>query len=561
MKNYSHITREKYLSFLQSLYGNQIQQFSVDNTVQLQASMAESIKKKGFSGDDANRLLEHALQGLEVQSGKFNQFVTGDNYVRREADKILTAFGNENRQDITENVTFGTLPLPNLDGMCLKVPDGGYLVLINFGVFALFEVVSNVLSGLIHFKVDGKETQPGFSHVRAAGYLIDFVSAFPDISQSLANRYSEFYHVYETVDSPRGYFCSTLGDTLINFIIAHEISHFVRGHVNEVQCRHILMDHPGSDQVTVEATQYGRFQEHEADTLGAAILVLGTENSASEYSKYDAMIAELASQVFFLVLELMENLKGMKSFTHPSATERREHLLKKVEYEDEVIGIVSFLQNAIFSKANMLNSNRTDAIKLIESAELSTAAGNFLQAADQLDKAANLAKTNGIVDLEVNSRRLRADALMKLRQYSSSIKDYLQVIELVGDLRSIKDGDDVYVQAAIAYSETGELEKAINFLNNAITIVRERGEKKWEGNYLHSLGLMYAKLENYWEALRCFSQSLAILKKLGEQEDQTRIDFLHEAIIRIKAELMEQIHQSKDDRNAKLRKMAELMSI
>ena len=114
---------------------------------------------------------------------------------------------------------------------------------------------------------------------------------------------------------------------------------------------------------------------------------------------------------------------------------------------------------------------------------------------------------------------------------------------------------------AKAYSEIGELEKATDNLKAAIVIARDRGESKWEGRYLHNLGLVRAQSGDCWETARCFSQARTILSRSDEEEDQSFVEVLEGALVKIKATLMRQISDGKGDMDSKIRKIKELLDI
>ena len=73
--------------------------------------------------------------------------------------------------------------------------------------------------------------------------------------------------------------------------------------------------------------------------------------------------------------------------------------------------------------------------------------------------------------------------------------------------------------------------------------------------------MVWAKSEDYWETLRCFSQAWAILSQSDEDEDRSLVEFLREAIVKIEVTLMRQITDGKGDIYTKMRMMKKLWDI
>ena len=230
------------------------------------------MKAKVVPDRDSDRFLEHALRCVELRSHADGRFLTSDTYVRREADKVLAAFGEDTLRRIHNNVTFGSLPLPDLNGMCIKVPEGGYLILMNVGTLAFCEVLANLLTGLASFQEAQKDSQPDLSLEHAAGFLLEIISTFPNISKGTLRRYAEFRVLIGHSTFSKNRFCSSFGDALTNFVIAHEVSHFVGDHVNGGLLSTVPIGAAVHNDTTVEAVHYQRLQEFEADLLGSSIL-------------------------------------------------------------------------------------------------------------------------------------------------------------------------------------------------------------------------------------------------------------------------------------------------
>jgi tetratricopeptide (TPR) repeat protein len=66
----------------------------------------------------------------------------------------------------------------------------------------------------------------------------------------------------------------------------------------------------------------------------------------------------------------------------------------------------------------------------------------------------------------------------------------------------------------LAYSDLGQVEKAIDYYEQALAIAREIGHRQGEGNRLGNLGLAYSDLGQVEKAKACLRQSLAIFEEI-----------------------------------------------
>jgi len=67
----------------------------------------------------------------------------------------------------------------------------------------------------------------------------------------------------------------------------------------------------------------------------------------------------------------------------------------------------------------------------------------------------------------------------------------------------------------------GEAHKAIEFHEQALTIVREIGDRRGEGNALGNLGSAYADLGDTHKAIEFYEQHLAIAREIGDRRGES----------------------------------------
>ena len=354
MKTSTAAEREQYLKFLQHLLCDPRVSAVTPKNDEMAVAALDDVMRVQVKGDQS-KLRKFVLTNTHMELSSTGQFFTFDKYVRREAEKVLCALGGETRRQIETRVTFGSLPTSELNGMCIRTPDQGYLVIINVGNFALCEIVANVVSGLTMFSSGEGNSTAKFTVEEAAEFLLDVSRVFPAFPVGLFDRYRRFRTVLGDQEADpglyRSHFSPALGDGLMNFVIAHEIAHFVRGHIGSSPLKILSISTSGAVQTNVEELEFQHSQEFEADVLGAALLVIGAENSGGALDGFAAMVA---TQVFFLMLELMEHVKGIKPLTHPAAYERRKNLLRELDYTRDALEFVEVFEVGLFASAKSM---------------------------------------------------------------------------------------------------------------------------------------------------------------------------------------------------------------
>ena len=72
----------------------------------------------------------------------------------------------------------------------------------------------------------------------------------------------------------------------------------------------------------------------------------------------------------------------------------------------------------------------------------------------------------------------------------------------------------------IAYHRLGQVERAIGFYEQALTIPREIGDRQGEGIALGSLGIAYADLGQVERAIGFYEQALTITRAIGDRRGE-----------------------------------------
>jgi len=72
----------------------------------------------------------------------------------------------------------------------------------------------------------------------------------------------------------------------------------------------------------------------------------------------------------------------------------------------------------------------------------------------------------------------------------------------------------------IAYSSLGQVDKAIEYHEQALTISRETGDRRNEGNWLGNLGIAYKNLGQVDKAIEYHEQALTISREIGDRRGE-----------------------------------------
>ena len=83
-------------------------------------------------------------------------------------------------------------------------------------------------------------------------------------------------------------------------------------------------------------------------------------------------------------------------------------------------------------------------------------------------------------------------------------------------LRVYKEGQELFNKA----SSRGDMEKALQKFEQALSIWQRVGEKKGEAACLNNIGLVYKSWGQYAKALEYYEKSLEIRRKIGDVKGQ-----------------------------------------
>ncbi len=111
-------------------------------------------------------------------------------------------------------------------------------------------------------------------------------------------------------------------------------------------------------------------------------------------------------------------------------------------------------------------------------------------------------------------------AYSDLGQVERAIEHYQQALEIareIGDRRG--EGADLG-NLGLAYSNLGQVERAIGYFQRKLKIAQEIGDRRGEGNRLGNLGLAYSDLGQVERAIEHYQQALKIARDIGDRRGE-----------------------------------------
>ena len=107
-----------------------------------------------------------------------------------------------------------------------------------------------------------------------------------------------------------------------------------------------------------------------------------------------------------------------------------------------------------------------------------------------------------------------------LNDYEKAIEFYQQSLTMVKEIGDKDSEGKAYTSIGSAYDCLGDYKKAIEFHQQSLSIAKEIGNKRSQGAAYTSLGNAYYSLCDYKKAIEFHQQSLSIAKELGDKDSE-----------------------------------------
>jgi hypothetical protein len=301
----------EYLEYLKSVratfpYSNSIHS---DKTLQ---KIAIELKKRhtGFlKGIKKNQLQAEPMQGV----------------VEDLFEDLKNPLKNRQVRVRLNDIAIGELQTLEANACCIKVPAGGYVILINTGLMILIYKLAKAFASRVEFQVVEKINR---SMSAVQPFKSDNVASF----QKFANYVYLNIATYLVYNAPIGpilpvvslskyqlNFNSLLLHFAELFVIAHELGHIFEGHLSEASTLKIKIE---ENEVTVFKNNWN--QEYSADIFGLQLLQEKVSNENEQ--SLNRISAFIGPDFLLTIFDLIEKIGKVKSISHPSANKRRMNL-------------------------------------------------------------------------------------------------------------------------------------------------------------------------------------------------------------------------------------------
>lgn len=252
-----------------------------------------------------------AKLGYQIEETEGSLF----DWIRKVPRLIAKRHSEEFERFVTDEQFFyvGLLDLSEVNARAIPAPNGGWLVVVNWGLtIFLYEVARAICTRFVAQDSDGNRP---------------FGESTPDLEET-CRWIAETFAWYRGVGRPAGFdfpahpaqamMAGQLAIYAEQFVVSHEIAHFMAGHIKTPfnGRRHMA-------NLPIEAPSSSWEQELEADRVGLRILY-GRDDPALQREQLDAYTA---ADFFLQVMSLFEELAEIPaSETHPSSKFRLERM-------------------------------------------------------------------------------------------------------------------------------------------------------------------------------------------------------------------------------------------
>ena len=114
----------------------------------------------------------------------------------------------------------------------------------------------------------------------------------------------------------------------------------------------------------------------------------------------------------------------------------------------------------------------------------------------------------------------RGIACHRLGEFEKAIEFYQQALSIMKEVGNKDSEGTVYMNLGCAYGSLGDFKTAIKFQQQALSIMKEVGNKDAEGTVYMNLGCDYDSLGDFNTAIEFHQQALSIKKEVGNKDSE-----------------------------------------
>jgi len=288
-------------------------------------------------------------------------------FILNRHSKDIIKVANDNNINIPDEIVLGTLPLNYLDAFTCIFPKGQRLIALSQGLLLFLYAMGRVVSSFF----------PRLNYDENKNYVIfDFKRNTINQNLKTNKKGHEFfletlilYFLFENLSYSKIYYeedinmplSAVLWDTAELFIVAHEYSHIILGHLPAEKSfsKRFLDENSMLYQIVRNWDE-----EFSADTLAFQLTMAKNQNSG-----YGSFACYLGIEFLFACLGLIEKINNVEfSETHPSAKMRIENLRQYIKSifpsnSQNILDGTSIIQEIMAELWNINKDNFNSVIK------------------------------------------------------------------------------------------------------------------------------------------------------------------------------------------------------
>jgi hypothetical protein len=222
-----------------------------------------------------------------------------------------------------EGIAVGELQNLDVNSCCVRVPAGGYVILVNTGIMILLYQLTKIFTSRIVIEADG-QTQIIVSDtaqlLEIAKYTVQTIATY------LGHNVRPIRFPITRMQKAQVSFVAGILHFAELFVLAHEFGHIIEDHFS---VENLMRIRTKEEDINLFRSNWN--QEYEADTCGLE-LVLGTvgENDKKNERSLVRASSYMGPDLVFTFFDMIEKIGDIKPGTHPPAKSRRENLRKRM---------------------------------------------------------------------------------------------------------------------------------------------------------------------------------------------------------------------------------------
>ncbi len=374
IKDVNEMSPIEYLEYLQKRCS--IQRFSIKNIFQSTKLLEEILKNRKmlFPKMDADKEKKEIADDLQRKLNippptKYQNPLSY--FIIKTLAQWVTVSAKEFSYNINEWPVIGTLNTQEVNACSILVPSGGYLVVLEDGLFTFMNLLAKVVASAMPLegmerikKIEGTEEIEGIEIIYSLRK--EEIRKIIDFDKNILIRFQEVLFAYIINGNPNsspqylpsesiGILSDVIRDSAELFVIGHEYGHILKDHFNVGITKKMI------GKENVDAISRNWEQEFEADKVGLQLMILSMQTK----HKTDLTMSYCGADFFFSCIDIVEKsisiLREGKvidqiSETHPPTELRREHIRQPTKenlYNDLWIKPIQFGESIEFILSNL----------------------------------------------------------------------------------------------------------------------------------------------------------------------------------------------------------------